>query len=221
MRTLSLPKEVEHWSLTTPRGKFVKVGAKAVRHGRYVVFQMAEVAVPRMLFAETLRLIAEFRPPSDSALAWGIRLSCIVARPRHQNRVAADLFTPRFLLALDRHPRRRAMRSQLLAVCPPCAWPSAPGRWTRIALQATSNLWPRRLPCNPTSAASCLCAGVAPSAAPVRLPSGWHSSVFLNMIDCYKSLTGCARVRTCRIRAAVPRADLARIAAGGHAQTHD
>ena len=42
----------------------IKIGAKVVTHGRYVAFQMAEVAVPRMLFAEILRLIAELRPRS-------------------------------------------------------------------------------------------------------------------------------------------------------------
>ena len=42
---------------------------KDVIHGRYVAFQMAEVAVPRMLFAEILRLIAELRPPPDPAPA--------------------------------------------------------------------------------------------------------------------------------------------------------
>ncbi len=45
--TLALPKEVEHWSLTTLREKLVKIGAKVVSHGRYVTFQLAEVAVPR------------------------------------------------------------------------------------------------------------------------------------------------------------------------------
>ena len=33
---------MEHWSLTTLREKLVKIGAKAVRHGRYVTFQLAE-----------------------------------------------------------------------------------------------------------------------------------------------------------------------------------
>jgi hypothetical protein len=33
-----------------------------VRHGRYVTFQLAEVAVPRTLFAEILRLIDQLRP---------------------------------------------------------------------------------------------------------------------------------------------------------------
>ncbi len=62
MRTLALPKEVEHWSLTTLREKLVKIGAKVVRHGRYVTFQLAEVAVPRELFRKILRLIDGLRP---------------------------------------------------------------------------------------------------------------------------------------------------------------
>ncbi len=61
MRTLVLPKEVEHWSLTTLREKLVKIGAKVVRHGRYVAFQMAEVAVPRSLFRKILSLIDDLR----------------------------------------------------------------------------------------------------------------------------------------------------------------
>jgi hypothetical protein len=65
MRTLALPEEVEHWSLTTLREKLVKIGARIVRHGRYVVFQLAEVAVPRSLFAGILRRIDDLRlrPP--------------------------------------------------------------------------------------------------------------------------------------------------------------
>ena len=59
MRTLALPERVEHWSLTTLREKLVKIGARIVRHGRYVVFQLAEVAVPRSLFADILRRIDE------------------------------------------------------------------------------------------------------------------------------------------------------------------
>jgi hypothetical protein len=68
MRTLALPKEVEHWSLTTIRGKLVKIGAKVVSHGRYVAFQMAEVAVHRDLFEGILRLIDDLRrsPPATA-----------------------------------------------------------------------------------------------------------------------------------------------------------
>jgi Transposase DDE domain group 1 len=62
LRTLALPQEVEQWSLTTLREKLVKIGARIVRHGRYVVFQLAEVAVPRALFADILRRIDDLRP---------------------------------------------------------------------------------------------------------------------------------------------------------------
>ncbi len=62
MWTLVLPKEVEHWSMTTLRDKLVKVGAKVVRHGRYVTFQLAEVAVPRELFRKILHFIDGLRP---------------------------------------------------------------------------------------------------------------------------------------------------------------
>ena len=61
IRTLALPKEVEHWSLTTLREKLVKIGAKVVRHGRYVTFQLAEVAVSRSLFQQILELINDLR----------------------------------------------------------------------------------------------------------------------------------------------------------------
>ena len=63
MRTLALPKEIEHWSLTTIREKLVKIGAKVVAHGRYVTFQMAEVAVPRALFRDILERIDRLRRP--------------------------------------------------------------------------------------------------------------------------------------------------------------
>ena len=60
-RALALPKEVEHWSLTTPREKLVKIGAKVLGHGRTVTFPLAEVAVPRNLFRGILCLIDELR----------------------------------------------------------------------------------------------------------------------------------------------------------------
>jgi len=49
--------------------RFRKAGAKVVSHGRYVAFQMAEVAVPRQLFADILRLIEELRPPPVTSTA--------------------------------------------------------------------------------------------------------------------------------------------------------
>jgi hypothetical protein len=67
MRTLAMPKTVETWSMTSLREKLIKIGAKIVSHGRYVTFQMAEVAVPRRLFAEILSLIARLRAPPAPA----------------------------------------------------------------------------------------------------------------------------------------------------------
>jgi DDE family transposase len=67
IRTLALPEAVKQWSLTSLKEKLIKIGAKVVRHGRYVIFQMAEVAVPRELFQEILRLIDGLRPRSAPA----------------------------------------------------------------------------------------------------------------------------------------------------------
>jgi hypothetical protein len=69
LRTLGTPEPIKDWSLTSLKDKLIKIGAKVVSHGRYVAFQMAEVAIPRNLFADILRLIAELRPPPDAAPA--------------------------------------------------------------------------------------------------------------------------------------------------------
>jgi hypothetical protein len=67
MRTLTMPKAVEPWSLTSLREKLIKIGAKVVTHGRYVTFQMAEVAVSGRMFNEILMLIAQLRAPPAPA----------------------------------------------------------------------------------------------------------------------------------------------------------
>jgi len=67
LRTLATPEPIEDWSLTSLKGKLIS--AKVVSHGRYVVFQMAEVAIPRQMFQEILRLIAELRPQPPHAPA--------------------------------------------------------------------------------------------------------------------------------------------------------
>ena len=63
LRRLALPHDVKHWSLTTLREKLVKIGAKVTRHAKYVTFQLAEVAVPRRLFAAILDRIARLAIP--------------------------------------------------------------------------------------------------------------------------------------------------------------
>lgn len=66
---LATPEPIKHWSLTSLKERLIKIGANLVSHGRYVAYQMAEVAVPRIMFAEILRLIAELRPPPYTAPA--------------------------------------------------------------------------------------------------------------------------------------------------------
>ena len=63
LRRLALPVGVKHWSMTTLREKLIKIGAKVVHHARSVVFQMAEVAVPRELFRLILARIRRLRSP--------------------------------------------------------------------------------------------------------------------------------------------------------------
>jgi hypothetical protein len=61
LRTLALPRKISQWTLTTLREKLIKIGAKVIRHAGYVTFQMAEVAIPRSLFASILDKIAQLR----------------------------------------------------------------------------------------------------------------------------------------------------------------
>jgi hypothetical protein len=58
-----LPKPIQGWTLTTLREKLIKIGigAKVVAHAKYVTFQLAEVAVPRPLFARILERIGQLR----------------------------------------------------------------------------------------------------------------------------------------------------------------
>ena len=49
--------------MTTLREKLLKIGARIMRHGRYMVLQLAEVAVPRAVFATILHRIDRLRGP--------------------------------------------------------------------------------------------------------------------------------------------------------------
>jgi len=66
LRRLALPGEIGHWSLTTLRDKLVTIGAKVTRRSKYVIFQLAEVAVTWKLFAAILdRMERLALPPPD------------------------------------------------------------------------------------------------------------------------------------------------------------
>ena len=61
LRQLVLPKPIKGWTLTTLREKLIKIGAKVVAHAKYITFQLAEVAVPRQMFAGILERIGRLR----------------------------------------------------------------------------------------------------------------------------------------------------------------
>ncbi len=50
-RHLATPEPIKDWSLRSLKEKLIKIGAKVASHGRYVAFQVAEVAIPRHLLA--------------------------------------------------------------------------------------------------------------------------------------------------------------------------
>ncbi len=42
---VALPDEVEHWSWTRLCEKLIEIGARGVKHSRYVTLQLTEVAI--------------------------------------------------------------------------------------------------------------------------------------------------------------------------------
>ena len=61
LRRLGLPKAIKDWSLRSLQVKLIKIGGRIVRHARQIVFQLAEVAVSRELFAAILERISRLR----------------------------------------------------------------------------------------------------------------------------------------------------------------
>jgi Transposase DDE domain group 1 len=64
--SVALPRSIRSRNLTTLRAKLVKIGAKVEAHAKYVVFQLAEVAVPQQSFAGILERIARLCPAHAS-----------------------------------------------------------------------------------------------------------------------------------------------------------
>ena len=57
LRRLALPEAVKDWSLRGVQVKLIKIGGCLVRHARRLLFHLAEVAVPRQVFAALLERI--------------------------------------------------------------------------------------------------------------------------------------------------------------------
>jgi len=61
LRTLALPKTIANWTLTTLREKLIKLGAKVIKHARYIRFQMAEFIVTGTTIKKILNNIKRLR----------------------------------------------------------------------------------------------------------------------------------------------------------------
>jgi len=62
LRRLALPASIRHWSLRSIQTKLIKIGARVVFHARRIIFQLAEVAVPKQLFSQILQRIWALAP---------------------------------------------------------------------------------------------------------------------------------------------------------------
>ncbi len=76
LRRLGSPKAVEDWSLRRLQVKLIKMGGRIVRHTRRIVFQLAEVAVSRDLFAAILERLTRLHLALSYAYTG---TSCVVA----------------------------------------------------------------------------------------------------------------------------------------------
>jgi len=94
MRPLAMPKAEVAW-FADLREKLIKIGAKVVSHGRYITFQMAEVAVSRQMFADILSLIARQRHQMRQATTAEMRLDAVGAA-----RFSAAAWSPAALNAI-------------------------------------------------------------------------------------------------------------------------
>ncbi len=65
-RTLALPDEVKHWSLTTLREKLIKIGAKVVRHGQCSVRRFVAPGLRSPQFFDRFQNLSHTRRPSIS-----------------------------------------------------------------------------------------------------------------------------------------------------------
>lgn len=63
LQGVELPEEMADWSLTSLQTRFIKIGARVVRHTRAITFQLAEVSVSGNLFNRILTAIQRLRAP--------------------------------------------------------------------------------------------------------------------------------------------------------------
>jgi hypothetical protein len=81
LRTLATPEPIKDWSLTTLKDKLIKIGAKVVSHGRYVIFQMAEVAIARQMVPRDFAAHRGATAAATTSTSVRRSMSCIQEQP--------------------------------------------------------------------------------------------------------------------------------------------
>ena len=84
---------------------------KVAGHARCVAFQMTEVSIPRKLFADIVRMIAELRPPPITSTAQCVPMSCVQSKTRGEVRLDEGEFG----VLLLTNPRQRLDTGRRLA----------------------------------------------------------------------------------------------------------
>lgn len=69
LKRADLSEEIADWSLTSIQSRLIKIGACVVRHARKITFQLAEVAMPCNVLAQTWppSAIRHLKPPPRHA----------------------------------------------------------------------------------------------------------------------------------------------------------
>ena len=132
LRRLCLPKAVKHWSLRSVQVKLIKMGGRLVRHSRRLIFQLAEVSIPRRLFEGVLAyrpVIAGANRPVIAGAKLTEGTTTILPREGERSRELACLqyaFTPLAgATKTMKTDKRGALRLQthLLSDRPAIDWP--------------------------------------------------------------------------------------------------
>ncbi len=63
LSNVGLPEPMGDWSLISLQLKLIKIGARVVRHARYITFQLAEVAASGPMVHAVIAAIQRLRAP--------------------------------------------------------------------------------------------------------------------------------------------------------------
>jgi hypothetical protein len=95
LRTKATPELIEHRSLTSLRERLIKTGTRLVRHGRYAIFQMAEVAIPAVYSRTMSRTHPEHgQHPARATAAGKVRMTRPAAKANKRLGLPFGLLLP-------------------------------------------------------------------------------------------------------------------------------